>query len=80
MEAYLIARVEAYAEPSSCASVAGLIKMPAGPACAGQKIVLALTGHGLKDSESAMSGGDENPGAGGAIDADVESVRRVLGV
>lgn len=83
MEAYrLIARVEGvYAEPSSCASVAGLIKMARlGRLCAGQKIVLVLTGHGLKDSESAMSGGDENSGAGGAIDADVESVRRVLGV
>jgi len=93
MEAYrLIARTEGiYAEPASCASVAGLIKMARlGQFCVGQRIVAVLTGHGLKDPEHAMASGDgmsarcsgidENSGAEGIVDADLESVRRFLGV
>lgn len=84
MDAYrLIARVEGvYAEPSSCASVAGLIRMARlGRLCAGQRIVAILTGHGLKDPESARcSQVDESPGADCVVDADLESVQRFLDV
>jgi len=82
MEAYrLIARVEGFTLSRRRARQCRAHQNgPAGPALCGAEDRVGSDRHGLKDSESAMSGGDENPGAGGAIDADVESVRRVLGV
>ncbi len=56
LDAYqLIASHEGvFAEPSSAASVAGLIKMAKkGAVKAGQTIVCTLTGHGLKDPDTA---------------------------
>ncbi len=46
-----------FAEPASCASVAGLIKLAAAGGLTqlrGQKVVAVLTGHGLKDPGTAM--------------------------
>ncbi len=57
LDAYkLIARTEGvFAEPASCASIAGLIKhIKAGKIRRGSKIVCILTGNGLKDPSTAM--------------------------
>ncbi|RYM06219.1 threonine synthase [Sporolactobacillus sp. THM7-7] len=57
IEAYkLIARTEGiFAEPASCASIAGLKKhVSAGKIQKGAKVVCILTGNGLKDPKTAM--------------------------
>ncbi|SHE47485.1 threonine synthase [Seinonella peptonophila] len=44
-----------FAEPGSCASIAGVIKKKAqGELVAGQKVVCVLTGNGLKDPQTAI--------------------------
>ncbi len=52
----LIARTEGvFAEPGSCASIAGVIQQrKAGTIEQGAKVVAILTGNGLKDTETAM--------------------------
>jgi threonine synthase len=52
----LIARTEGvFAEPASCASIAGLIKhIEAGKIKKGARVVCILTGNGLKDPTTAM--------------------------
>jgi threonine synthase len=54
----LLAREEGvFVEPSSAASVAGLLdSVAAGLIPAGQRVVATLTGHGLKDPEWAIAG------------------------
>lgn len=61
-----------FVEPASAASVAGLFKLGR-PAA--RRIVLTVTGHGLKDPDTAMTTGDYRP-----IDAeaDLDAVRGVL--
>lgn len=61
-----------FVEPASAASVAGLFKLGR-PAA--RRIVLTVTGHGLKDPDTAMTTGDYRP-----IDAeaDLDAVRDVL--
>lgn len=50
-----IAQEGVFAEPGSCASIAGLIKMKqAGKLPAGKKVVCVLTGNGLKDPHTAV--------------------------
>jgi threonine synthase len=44
-----------FAEPASCASVAGLIKIKDNYFARGQRVVCVLTGHGLKDPATALS-------------------------
>jgi threonine synthase len=59
LEAYrLLARtVGVFVEPSSAASVAGLLQSHRdGLVDPGQRIVCTVTGHGLKDPEWAISG------------------------
>ncbi len=47
-----------FCEPASAASVAGLLKRhAAGGFTDGQRVVCVLTGHGLKDPETAVAGG-----------------------
>lgn len=61
MEAHkLIARTEGiFAEPGSCASIAGLKKqVELGAIQANSRVVAVLTGNGLKDPESAMQQAD----------------------
>jgi len=55
LEAYrfLAGREGVFAEPASAASVAGLIKRGRGVLKKGQTIVCTLTGHGLKDPDTA---------------------------
>lgn len=61
-----------FVEPASAASVAGLFKLGR-PAA--RRIVLTVTGHGLKDPDTAMTTGDYRP-----IDAeaDLDAIRGVL--
>ncbi|HEY5648408.1 MAG TPA: threonine synthase [Nitrospiria bacterium] len=78
VEAYrMIAGLEGiFCEPASAASVAGVIKMnKAGLFKQGDVAVCTLTGHGLKDVETAM-GVSEQPVS---IRADLAEVVRVLG-
>ncbi len=51
---FLASREGVFAEPASAASVAGLIKSArAGHLPAGARVVCTLTGHGLKDPDTA---------------------------
>ena len=71
-----------FVEPASAASVAGLLKCLSPDRCAacpfpatGGKIVLTVTGHGLKDPEAPVKHGGFAPIE---ADADLTAVRRVL--
>ncbi|MBS4198264.1 threonine synthase [Bacillus sp. FJAT-49732] len=58
LEAFkLIARTEGvFAEPASCASIAGVLQqLKAGNIPRGSKVVAVLTGNGLKDPQTAIS-------------------------
>ncbi|MDX8413306.1 MAG: threonine synthase [Mariprofundales bacterium] len=77
IEAYnMLASLEGvFCEPASAASVAGVIKRnKAGLFQSGDTIVCTLTGHGLKDPETAM----RNIPQPITIDATEDAVRRVL--
>ncbi|RMH52062.1 MAG: threonine synthase [Zetaproteobacteria bacterium] len=77
LEAYnMLASLEGvFCEPASAASVAGVIKRNrAGLFRPGDAIVCTLTGHGLKDPETAM----RNVPQPVTIDATEDAVRRVL--
>jgi len=61
MEAYcLVARTEGvFCEPASAASLAGLIRLTQrGFFKPGERVVCTLTGHGLKDPDSAIKSSD----------------------
>jgi threonine synthase len=82
---WLAAEEGIFVEPASAASVAGLMKCFSNDRCAtcpfhqypeGAKIVLTVTGHGLKDPEAPMAHGYKSLEA----DATMESVAKVLGV
>ena len=72
-----------FVEPASAASVAGLLKCLSSERCeacpitrlAGVKIVLTVTGHGLKDPEAPVKHGGFAPIE---ADADLTAVRNVL--
>jgi len=52
----IAAREGVFCEPASAASVAGVIKMREGGVLNdGDTVVCTLTGHGLKDPDTAMS-------------------------
>ncbi len=82
---WLAAEEGIFVEPASAASVAGLLKCFSNDRCAscpfhrfpeGAKIVLTVTGHGLKDPEAPMVHGFKALEA----EADMDAVARVLGV
>jgi threonine synthase len=82
-QAWLAQNEGIFVEPASAASVAGLFKCLTSPAAAcplasvpgGANIVCTVTGHGLKDSDTAMRGRNYAPIE---TDADISSVRRAL--
>jgi threonine synthase len=82
-QAWLAQNEGIFVEPASAASVAGLFKCLTAPAPAcplssvpvGANIVCTVTGHGLKDSDTAMRGRDYAPIE---ADADISSVRSAL--
>jgi threonine synthase len=73
LDAYrlLAAREGVFCEPASAASVAGLIHHGAGDA---QRIVCVLTGHGLKDPQTAL----EQAGSVVPCEATIEAVERAV--
>lgn len=78
LEAYrLLAQSEGlFAEPASCASAAGLIKMARnGRLRDGQCAVAVLTGNGLKDPKIAI---DCLPALRPAVDADYDGIARLV--
>ena len=66
-----IARMEGvFCEPSSATSVAGLARArAAGTVAEGERVVCVLTGHGLKDPETAAAEGAEVVRAPATLDA-----------
>jgi threonine synthase len=77
LEAYqLIARFEGiFCEPASAASLAGLVKLiPQKYFTKRQKIVCTLTGHGLKDPDTAIAFSEKPVGATG----DAVSIRKKM--
>jgi threonine synthase len=74
---YLAAREGIFCEPASAAGVAGLLKLhAAGQLPAGSRVVCVLTGHGLKDPDTAMQGLERPMQVG----ADLGEIQRALGV
>ena len=64
-----------FCEPASAISIAGLIKdARAGRIAAGSRVVCTLTGHGLKDPDTAIK---QSHSSVVNIDATIEEVRRV---
>ncbi|ROZ63022.1 threonine synthase [Kocuria soli] len=81
---FLSSRDGVFVEPGSAAGVAGLIKKyREGAAPTGAKIVITVTGHGLKDPQWAVKGAElEDPTAAEPkrVDFDVVSVAAALGL
>jgi threonine synthase len=83
-QAWLAQNEGIFVEPASAASVAGLFKCLTAPIAScplasvpvGASIVCTVTGHGLKDSDTAMRGRNYAPIE---ADADIDAVRRALG-
>ena len=74
---YLAAREGIFCEPASAAGVAGLLKLhAAGQVPAGSRVVCVLTGHGLKDPDTAIQGLEKPMQVG----ADLGEIQRALGV
>ncbi|MEJ7635174.1 threonine synthase [Aeromicrobium sp.] len=73
----LASRDGVFVEPASAAGVAGLLKS-AGVVEPGLTIAITVTGHGLKDTETALSGVDSIVDS--AIDVDVHAAAEVAGL
>ena len=70
-----LARHGVFAEPASCASIAGLLQLhAAGELEPGQTVVCVLTGHGLKDPDIAIQGAPRPV----TVPADVDHVAEQL--
>jgi threonine synthase len=84
-QAWLASNEGVFVEPASAASVAGLLKCHSAARCAscpfstavrpGAKVVLTVTGHGLKDTETAVRHGNFQPLE---ADATLEAVRAAI--
>ena len=68
---FLASREGVFCEPASAAAVAGLIRHGAGPA---RRVVCVLTGHGLKDPQTAL----EQAGAVVPCEAELAAVERAV--
>ena len=65
-----------FCEPASAASVAGALRdIKSGKIPAGSKVVCTLTGHGLKDPDTAIN---QSKGAVTTIDAKLEAVQKAI--
>jgi threonine synthase len=73
LDAYrlLAAREGVFCEPASAASVAGLLKYGAGDA---RRVACVLTGHGLKDPQTAL----EQAGSVVPCEPELDAVERVV--
>ena len=78
---WLSAKEGVFVEPASAAGVAGLLKHhAAGNVPAGQKIVITVTGHGLKDPQWALRNADGSDVTPTKVDFDVVAVADALGL
>lgn len=68
-----------FVEPASAAGVAGILAASAaGEIAPGQTITITVTGHGLKDTETALSG--LGPIVDSVIDADADAAAQAAGL
>jgi threonine synthase len=68
-----------FVEPASAAGVAGLLgELEAGESYAGKTVVITVTGHGLKDTATALSGFGDIVDT--VIDADVDAAASAAGL
>ncbi len=75
----LAAKDGVFVEPASAAGVAGLLKEVAeGESYAGSTVVITVTGHGLKDTVTALEG--FGPLVDTIIDSDVDAAARAAGL
>ena len=75
----LAATAGVFVEPASAISVAGLLdRAEAGLVPAGAKVVLTVTGHGLKDPQWALRNADGSEIAPTVVDASTSEVAAVL--
>ena len=78
---WLSSREGVFVEPASAAGVAGLLKHhAAGNAPTGKKIVITVTGHGLKDPDWALKNLDGSAAAPTKVGFDVVEVAGALGL
>ncbi len=78
---WLSAKEGVFVEPASAAGVAGLLKHhAAGDVPADKKIVITVTGHGLKDPQWALRNADGSDIAPTKVDFDVVAVADALGL
>ncbi|GAA2244047.1 threonine synthase [Rarobacter faecitabidus] len=77
----LSAEVGVFVEPASAAGAAGLLKRAEqGLVPAGARVVITVTGHGLKDPQWALRGADGSEVTPQRISADVVSIADALGL
>jgi threonine synthase len=75
----LSSEVGVFVEPASAISVAGLLdRAEAGVIPAGARVVLTVTGHGLKDPQWALRQTDGSDVVPTVVDADTRAVADVL--
>ena len=75
----LASREGVFVEPASAAGVAGLLRVhAAGEVEAGQTIVVTVTGHGLKDTDTALAG--IGSVVDHVVDVDVDKAAAVAGL
>ena len=68
-----------FVEPASAAGVAGLLQeVAAGESYAGRTVVITVTGHGLKDTVTALEGFGQI--VDNVVDADVTAAARAAGL
>jgi threonine synthase len=78
---WLSAREGVFVEPASAAGVAGLLQRhEAGHVDPGQRIVVTVTGHGLKDPQWALRGEDGTPVQPVRVAVDTVEVAGALGL
>jgi threonine synthase len=75
----LAARDGVFVEPASAAGVAGMLAtLQAGESWAGRSVVVTVTGHGLKDTATALEGFGQLVDT--VVDADVTQAARAAGL
>src|SRR5690606_41872734 len=78
---FLAGEVGVFVEPASAISVAGLLdRAAAGVVPAGARVVLTVTGHGLKDPQWALRNPDGTDVQPTVVDATTSEVASVLGL
>jgi threonine synthase len=79
----LAARDGVFVEPASATGVAGLLQeLQQGESYAGSTVVVTVTGHGLKDTATALEGFEETGGkvVDDVVDADLGAVATAAGL